>query len=197
MTSAAQASRDLANWTRLQEMQENFQSNTKLEELELMALIDRGTGLSNSRTFLREYAREFARARRLKSNLSMCMIHITLSQTLRAQNSFTTSGDILKSLAAVIQSALRETDVAGRYEKDCFAVVLPDCDLQGAITFAERIRKGLNVQIRSRQNAWDVLIKISVATCSPVAMEKEMLIAKAANALALSKTDDTEILIAH
>jgi diguanylate cyclase (GGDEF)-like protein len=193
----AQATQNLASWSRLQEMEQAFTSRTKLEELETMALIDRVTGISNSRTFLREYSREFARARRLKSNLSVCLVEVGIQSDAERQNPFTTVDNILRIVAGVIQAGLRETDVAGRYEKDCFAVVLSDCGTEGAWVYAERLRAAIHNELRTKQNYWGVSIKLAVASCPTHASEKESLIAKVSHALALSKGNNVEIVQAH
>ena len=192
-----EAGRDLSSWSRLAEMEKAFASRTPLEDLEKMALIDRATGISNSRTFLREYSREFARARRHKSNLSVCLVEVSVAPDQDRQNPFANSDVILKTVAGVIQAGLRETDVAGRYEKDCFAVVLPDCDNQGAWIFAERLRSAIYAEVRTRLNYWGVSVRLAVASCPTQSSQKEELMAKVSNALIMSRNDRAEIVQAH
>lgn len=188
------ATRDLTSWARLQEMQEAFSNRTQLEELEKMALIDRASGLSNSRTWLREYSREFARARRRRSHLSICMIEITIQPDVTRQHSALDVDAILRSAGSIIQAALRETDTAGRYQKNTIAVVLPDCDPQGALIFAERMRGTLHNEIRTRQGHWGVSVRLAVGSFPMHAADKDALLNKVSMALTAPFDATREIL---
>ncbi|MFI4982022.1 MAG: GGDEF domain-containing protein, partial [Nevskiales bacterium] len=51
--------------------------------------------------------------------------------------------EVIRGVAGLIQSCVRDVDTAGRYGGDEFGIVLPDADLQQAIVVAERIRHGV------------------------------------------------------
>jgi len=46
----------------------------------------------------------------------------------------------LQDLAKLLDDSVRETDVVARYGGEEFVVVMPQTDLEGAVTFAERLR---------------------------------------------------------
>ena len=54
---------------------------------------------------------------------------------------------MLINISSLIKSALRETDQPGRIGGEEFAVILPETDLIGAKTIAERLRKTIQQTI--------------------------------------------------
>lgn len=189
-----EATRELSSWARLQEMQDAFTNRTQLEELERMALIDRASGLPNSRTFHREYGREFARARRQRCYLSLCLIDILVPPEAQKQHGIFNVDTVLKSVATMVQASLRETDIAGRTQKDTIAIVLPDCEAQGALIFAERMRANLHNEIRARQGYWGIVIRIATGTYPSNASDKDQLMAKVQHTLSIAHDSNAEIV---
>jgi diguanylate cyclase (GGDEF)-like protein len=52
------------------------------------------------------------------------------------------AGDVvLQQLAAIMKATARDTDCVARFGGDEFVIVLPDTGWQGALTFAERLRR--------------------------------------------------------
>jgi diguanylate cyclase (GGDEF)-like protein len=51
-------------------------------------------------------------------------------------------GDVvLQQLAGIMKATARDTDCVARFGGDEFVIVLPDTGWQGALTFAERLRR--------------------------------------------------------
>src|SRR6185312_9490303 len=51
-------------------------------------------------------------------------------------------GDIvLQQLAGIMRQTARDTDAVARFGGDEFVIILPDTGWQGALTFAERLRR--------------------------------------------------------
>jgi diguanylate cyclase (GGDEF)-like protein len=71
--------------------------------------------------------------------------------------------EALRHLAKLLRSALRETDIAGRYGGEEFVVTLLDTDKKGTAIFAERLR----VLIESRPVVYknlEIKMTISIGT---------------------------------
>jgi diguanylate cyclase (GGDEF)-like protein len=48
---------------------------------------------------------------------------------------------VLQQLAGIMKSTARDTDAVARFGGDEFVILLPDTGWQGALTFAERLRR--------------------------------------------------------
>lgn len=107
-------------------------------------MMDKLSGLMERKTFLSKVDEEMKRALRYQRPFSFLMIDI-------AHNHFSQERDVrwsmgyslLKQLAAVLKSGLRDVDVLGRIEGEVFAVGLPETDVSGAIVAAERMRQAV------------------------------------------------------
>ncbi len=186
--------RELSSWARIQEMQETFINRTGLEELEQMALIDRASGLTNSRTFMREYGREFMRARRRRSPLSMCLVEVLIPQDQNRQQAIGEGDAALKAVGAIVEASLRETDFCGRYNKDELAICLTDCEPAGAAIFADRLRTTVHNELRSKQGYWNLAVRFGLGSYPANAADKDQLIAKIKQSMTLSYDSREEII---
>ena len=84
--------------------------------------------------------REYARSKRFKSPLSVLMIDIDDFKKVNDTYGHTVGDKVLKTIAQILKTKLRATDVVGRYGGEEFLVVLPETDLQAALTVAEKLR---------------------------------------------------------
>ena len=93
----------------------------------------------------------------------------------------------LKEVADRLQSAARAMDVVGRYGGEEFVIVLPDCDLDGARQFGERIRRLIEeTPLRIGEQRVPVTISIGCACFRP-GEDKASFIDRADRALYLAK----------
>jgi diguanylate cyclase (GGDEF)-like protein len=71
---------------------------------------------------------------------------------------------VLQQLAGIMKSTARDTDSVARFGGDEFVIVLPDTGWQGALTFAERLRRRVDDAVFGPPNAqMTVTISIGVA----------------------------------
>src|SRR5690606_18750102 len=72
------------------------------------------------------------------------------------------AGDLsLQVCSRIIQSSVRQTDIAVRWGGEEFLVILPDCDLDAAATLAERIRCNLGNEAISGVRSLTVSIGVA------------------------------------
>jgi diguanylate cyclase (GGDEF)-like protein/PAS domain S-box-containing protein len=132
--------------------------NTKLAAI---ATEDGLTGLKNHRAFQERLSEEFVRARRYNTPLSVLMVDVDLFKEYNDQYGHPAGDEVLKQVATLMQSVARSIDVVARYGGEEFAVVLPQTDINGAMTIAERLRTTVE------SGDWQSTpITISIGVCS-------------------------------
>jgi GAF domain-containing protein len=91
------------------------------------AITDGLTGLYNHRHFYERLEHEIARARRYGTPVSLLMIDLDDFKAFNDRNGHLAGDAVLRGLAAVLQSELRQSlDLAARYGGEEFAVILPN-----------------------------------------------------------------------
>jgi len=160
---------------------------------EKTAMFDTTTKMLNEAAFITLSRGELERARRSQSPLSLIALHIDNFNEIVDLHGEEIGNDVLTLLAQSIREKSRPYDGVGRYEGDTFLIPLPGVIGQDAEKIAERIIKGiLNTNI-SLLDGTEVHIKLGTGIVSAqrisVAMEIEMLIEKAQEAVARSKED--------
>jgi diguanylate cyclase (GGDEF)-like protein len=125
-------------------------SNARLEgALELIrdiATRDELTGIYNRRHLMETLAREHARAARLGSRLSVCLMDVDHFKQVNDRLGHAAGDRVLKEVAAATARCLRSADVFGRFGGEEFLAILPDTERQGAVQVAERIRSSVQEQ---------------------------------------------------
>ncbi len=113
------------------------------EEIYRRTIIDALTDIHNKR-FLMEYLeRELARSARFHRPLALVMFDIDHFKTINDQMGHLAGDFTLRELAACVKAGVRKEEEFARYGGDEFVVILPETTREGALTFAERIRSGV------------------------------------------------------
>ena len=116
-------------------------------ELQQISITDVLTHLYNRRHVLSEFEKEIGRAERHERKLAVLMLDVDRFKAYNDTWGHQAGDDVLEGLGHVLRDATREPDVPGRYGGEEFIVLLPDCDIEGAIIAAERIRARLDEEI--------------------------------------------------
>ncbi len=111
------------------------------EELVRLANIDTLTGLYNRRVFFEKLEHEIKRQRRAREDMALCIIDVDHFKKINDIHGYYAGDQLLAQLAMVIQSCLRETDIAARLGGEEFGLLLPDTSADGAYWVAERVRE--------------------------------------------------------
>ena len=154
--------------------------NARLHHIvERQALVDALTGLANRRAAEQELAIELARASRFGSPLSI--VFADLDHFKRVNDTFGhPTGDlVLRELAAVLASTVREIDHAARWGGEEFCLILPGTDLAGAARLAERVRLALAERtiLTTEGMPLHVTASFGVAGQPPAASAEELIAA--------------------
>jgi diguanylate cyclase (GGDEF)-like protein len=99
------------------------------------------TGLMNERQFYQMLEREFERASRYSSPLTLCFVDIDHFKDINDSYGFEVGDQVLLDLSRIVKENMRGTDFASRYSGERFVVVLPETGYGSAEIMAERLRR--------------------------------------------------------
>ncbi|MDI6641036.1 MAG: diguanylate cyclase [Elusimicrobiota bacterium] len=158
--------------------------NAKLYEL---AITDGLTKLFIHRYFQQRLDQELSRAKRYRSNLSLLMMDIDHFKNVNDTYGHLEGDTVLRSLANLFKSKLRDTDVVARYGGEEFACILVETGSAGAKETAERLRRAVENHVYTIKNV-RVPITISIGvTTYDFNISKEEFIEQADRALYKAK----------
>jgi len=110
------------------------------EKMSELSITDELTGLYNRRHFYEVLETEIARTQRYGRSFSLVMLDIDWFKEYNDRFGHTNGDAVLKSLAQMLKSSSRKTDVAFRYGGDEFTIILPATDAGRASKIVDRIR---------------------------------------------------------
>ncbi len=113
------------------------------EQTQRLAITDPLTGLANHRYFRDSLALEIARANRLGYALGLLMIDVDHFKRVNDTFGHPVGDDVLRDIAQVLSSNLRQTDVAARYGGEEFAILLPGLGARGVRAVGEKLRRAV------------------------------------------------------
>jgi diguanylate cyclase (GGDEF)-like protein/PAS domain S-box-containing protein len=136
------------------------------DRLSALMLTDSLTGLSTHHAFLKALEREWNRALREGSPISLLRLDFNEFRQFHGPEPHRDGDRCLPKVAAAVMESLRVTDLAARYGAQDIAVILPFTDPGGAAKVAEKIRSAID-PLRSPGNGkghgW-VTVSIGIAT---------------------------------
>lgn len=160
--------------------------------LENLATRDSLTNLYNRRHFLALAEKEWERALRYKHPISVLMIDLDHFKKINDTYGHAAGDQVLITVAGIIQSALRNTEIAGRYGGDEFAVILPETIGKNGLIVGKRIHDEIdNQSMHAETGTFTLSVSIGVAESLDVNRKKVKtlyeLINRADQALYISK----------
>ncbi|MDR5763101.1 sensor domain-containing diguanylate cyclase [Caballeronia sp. LZ035] len=139
-------------------------------ELQMLAKTDGLTGLNNRRTLGEILEREWRRARRTRTTLSLLFVDIDRFKAYNDTYGHQAGDDALAAVARCISGNIRRpADTAARYGGEEFVVVLPDTPPAGAVQIAETIRTAISELATDHAGSeyGRVTVSIGTASCVP------------------------------
>jgi diguanylate cyclase (GGDEF)-like protein len=127
----------------------------------LDSLLDALTGLGNHRAFQEELDARIAAAREDDTNLALLMIDVDDLKKINDQRGHAAGDELLRSVAQMMRANLRRGDTAYRTGGDEFALLIPNCDLDGAEIVANHLLAAALSGNHGRSGAFSVTIGLS------------------------------------
>lgn len=105
------------------------------------------TGFYNRRQLEERIKQEVSNAKRQNAPLCGIMTDVDFFKHVNDTYGHAVGDLVLKTIAKVIRSQLREYDIAGRYGGEEFSILLPFTKLEEAQMVAERLRKTIEQKV--------------------------------------------------
>ena len=99
------------------------------------------TGCLNRRALETRLRAEWRQAKRRSSTVAVLAIDLDHFKQINDTRGHPVGDIVLQELAGIMKATARDTDAVARIGGDEFVIVLPDTGWQGALTFAERLRR--------------------------------------------------------
>jgi len=138
-------------------------------ELAESATLDSLTSLWNRRVFAERLGEEVARHLRYGTPVSLLMMDLDGFKKINDAFGHVAGDAVLASVADLLRSTLRTTDLPARYGGDEFAVILPGVVKTDAFAVAEKLRAAvsdLRVELGRNGDVADVRVSIGVASAA-------------------------------
>ncbi|RJO64561.1 MAG: diguanylate cyclase [Candidatus Omnitrophota bacterium] len=111
--------------------------------LRTLAITDGLTGLYIHRYFILRMQNEFERAARYNLYFSFVIMDIDHFKNVNDTYGHQQGNVVLKHMSQILQAQSRKTDFVARYGGEEFCAILTHTNLQGAVNYAERVRRAV------------------------------------------------------
>jgi diguanylate cyclase (GGDEF)-like protein len=146
------------------------------------------TGLLNHEEVLVILSKELARSERDGVCVSIIMVDIDHFKKVNDTYGHLAGDAVLRITAQNMNSMVRSYDSIGRYGGEEFLIILPECCLECAVTFAERLRSSISSeQMDTSEGMIPVTISLGVATSREGQRDEQTLVRAADAALYRAK----------
>jgi len=159
-------------------------------ELRRMATVDALSNVYNRRFFSDHINREFDRAIRYNSNLSLIMIDIDHFKHYNDTNGHLAGDKVITEVAKTLTESVRGADVVARYGGEEFVVILPETGIDNGEIVAEKVRSAVeNKKFKgeTKQPGENLTISLGLASISESVTTSNELINRADLALYKAK----------
>ncbi len=148
------------------------------------------TGCMNRRALESRLRADWRMAKRRGSQVALLAIDLDHFKDINDTRGHPIGDQVLQQLAEIMNATARDSDAVSRFGGDEFVILLPDTGWQGALTFAERLRRRVDeYQFGPPNSTLAVTISVGVALARGVdPISPEILLAEADRSLYKAKT---------
>ena len=172
-----------------------------VQEAKSLSMVDGLTGLYNHRSFYEVLMRETERSHRYQRQMSIIMVDIDDFKDFNERYGYIEGDNLLRSIADVIRSEVREIDITARYGGDEFAVLLPEVGIgvsgsgageADAMRVADRIHVRVSAKVfKAYAREFPLKMSIGVAELASPTEDATSLLERAGEALLEAKDKGT------
>jgi len=147
--------------------------------------LDDQTGFYNRNYLVRRLQEEFKRVERFKEPLSCIVAEIDGLQTIERRRGLLERDAAIESVSRVLARTSRGNNIMAHVAEGRFGILLPNCEVPGAIAFAERVRESIQTHFAGlKRFAPPLTITLGISSYPHNHLEKpEQLLALAETAL--------------
>jgi diguanylate cyclase (GGDEF)-like protein/PAS domain S-box-containing protein len=170
------------------------------EEQQRLAVTDSLTGLANRRRFDQELEREFHRTRRTNWSLTLVMFDLDNFKYYNDTYGHPLGDKILCEVARILQTNLRNMDLAARFGGDEFAIIMPETSIEQAFPPLMRLQKkaaAIGAVLGLPESSPPITLSIGVADAPLHAKDKTALVRAADIALYQAKRGGKNKIIVY
>lgn len=123
----------------------SYQSKLEIKNRTLLKLvnIDHLTKINNRKSIDLTLVKELRRSKKQKSELSVIIFDIDNFKKINDTYGHNVGDKVLKTLAKVVSSTIRDTDFFGRWGGEEFIIVSPQTSIENALVLAEKVRTAI------------------------------------------------------
>ena len=158
------------------------------ERVQELAIHDGLTGVFIRRHFLARLHEEVGRSARRGLPLAFLMVDIDHFKPINDTHGHLVGDAVLRELAAILRTQIRDVDLLGRYGGEEFALGLPETDAPQGQLVAERIRRAvMGAMFRAYDERLSITVSIGVAAFPRDAADASELVERADAAMYRAK----------
>lgn len=142
---------------------------SKLNVAEESSLIDDLTQIGNRKGYIERINKERNCWLNTQKPLSLVVLDVDNFKSVNDEYGHSTGDQVLKSLAQTLKKQIRSTDFIARYGGEEFVIILPNTDLEQAITLTQKIRQVVNnlkFELRKKNKVLKITCSYGLATFS-------------------------------
>jgi diguanylate cyclase (GGDEF)-like protein len=140
-----------------------LRSNYMARKMQTLATTDELTKLLNRRAILQTFEQEWQRATRYNNPLTCLIFDVDHFKSINDTFGHAKGDEVLKAIAAVLNSVMRKTDHLGRIGGEEFLLVAAETDIPQAQLLAERLRTLVSELVIADINDRKITISIGIA----------------------------------
>ena len=152
-------------WRNRQKERASAELATAYARLEEVASLDALTSLANRKAAMDRLGQETRRTGRTHRPLSLLLIDVDEFKRINETRGQACGDAVLKGLGVYLLSSVRELDLAARWGGGEFLLVLPETPREGALQFAEKIRRGAE-RIRVHDEGTEVTFTVTIGAAT-------------------------------
>ncbi len=170
-------------------MQANNRLKSMNEHLQDLSTTDALMGINNRMFFNKRIDYEFQRAQRYRKDLTLLVLDLDHFKSVNDTYGHPFGDRVLKGIADVLLTCVRQVDIVARYGGEELVVALPETNLEQAMIVAERIRSSVEeTEIADGDARVKVTVSIGMATFPHDSIAQvEQLLKRADDALYAAK----------
>jgi len=167
--------------------------------VEQLATTDGLTGLHNHRYFQERLAERIEEARRHPTRHTLLLMDIDHFKQVNDKFGHPVGDEVLRSIAGLLKSSIRNVDLAARYGGEEFVLLLANTGREGGMKLANRIRKAASrLKFEVEGKTFTVTISMGIATFPDDAKNQSTLIERADRALYYAKENGrNQVVLYH